>query len=147
MPLKKPNQTNLTFKSTSSHLQILNNLLVCYNLNILPIKNDRSKYNSIRNPDYQKNPIIFALQSWIICVKMYKISNKGINFITEDMKKWNMCKEFKFNPPRKWFIHKPKYFLPNEIDKILLDSEIPTDHLISTRRPNLVIIYKREAAK
>ena len=31
-------------------------------------------------------------QSWIVdCLKMYKISDKDINFITEAMKKWNDC--------------------------------------------------------
>ncbi len=41
-------------------------------------------------------------------------------------------------------MHKPEFVLESETDKILWDFEIQTDHLIPTKRPDLVIIKKRE---
>ena len=47
----------------------------------------------------------------------------------------------------KWYVHKPKFVLENETNKILCDFEMQTNHQISARRPDLVIvnnIKKRE---
>ena len=41
-------------------------------------------------------------------------------------------------------MHKPETFQEHETHKILCDFEIQTDHLILARRPNLVIIDKKE---
>ena len=41
-------------------------------------------------------------------------------------------------------MHKLEYILENDTHKILWDFEIQTDHLISTRRPESVIVYKRK---
>ena len=41
-------------------------------------------------------------------------------------------------------MHKPESVLANEIHKILWDFEIHIDHLIPTRRPNLVLINKKK---
>ena len=38
----------------------------------------------------------------------------------------------------------PEYFLEKETHKLFWDFEIQTDHLISARRPNLVIINKKK---
>ena len=40
-------------------------------------------------------------------------------------------------------MHNPESFLENETHKILWDSEIQTDHLISARRPDQVIVNKK----
>ena len=37
-------------------------------------------------------------------------------------------------------MHKPEPIMENEMDKVLLDSEIQPDNRISPRRPDLVII-------
>ena len=45
-------------------------------------------------------------------------------------------------------MHNPKSILENETYEIVWDFEIATDHLISARRPDLVIINnKREPAE
>ena len=44
----------------------------------------------------------------------------------------------------KWYLHNPKSILENEIHKLLWDFEIQTDHLITARRPHLIIINKKE---
>ena len=39
-------------------------------------------------------------------------------------------------------MHNPESVLENEMHKILSDFETQTDHLISTRRPDLVIVLR-----
>ena len=41
-------------------------------------------------------------------------------------------------------MHNPESFLENETHKHLWDIDIQTDHLISTKRPYLIIINKKE---
>ena len=47
----------------------------------------------------------------------------------------------------KWYVHKPESVLEKETLKILCDFEIQTDHLISARRPDLVIVKKKKKKK
>ena len=51
-----------------------------------------------------------------------------------------MCKKINFGHTNKWYIYKPESVLENETHKDLWDFEIQTDHQISARRPNLVIV-------
>ena len=44
----------------------------------------------------------------------------------------------------KWYEHEPVSVLENEDYKILWDFSIQTDHLIEARRPDLVLIDKKE---
>ena len=44
-------------------------------------------------------------------------------------------------------MHKPEFVLENEMHKILLDFDIQTDHLISARRLDLVIMNKKKREK
>ena len=41
-------------------------------------------------------------------------------------------------------MHKPAPVLENDTHKLLRDFDIHTDHLISTRRPDLIIINKKK---
>ena len=50
-----------------------------------------------------------------------------------------MCKKFKFDHTNKWYMHKPAAVLEEEKHKLLWDFEIQTHHLISARRPDLMI--------
>ena len=54
-----------------------------------------------------------------------------------------MCQKLKLHHTTKWFMHKLESVLENETHKNLEDNEIQTDHLIMTRRPDLVIISKK----
>ena len=56
----------------------------------------------------------------------------------------DLCKRLKFDHTTKWYMHKPESVLENKIHKNLWDFEIKTDHLISARRPDLVLIKKKE---
>ena len=57
---------------------------------------------------------------------------------------WEMCKKFKFENANKWYMHNPEPVLENDTHKLLWDFDIQTDHLISTRRPDLIIINKKK---
>ena len=57
---------------------------------------------------------------------------------------WEWCKKFTFDHTNKWYIHNPESVLENETQKLLWDFEIQTDHLISARRSDLVIVKKKK---
>ena len=56
---------------------------------------------------------------------------------------WEMCKKFKFDHANKWYMHNPTPVLENDTHKLLWDFDIQRDHLISARRPDLIIINKK----
>ena len=58
-----------------------------------------------------------------------------------------MCKQFKFDHSNKWYTHNPASVLENDTHKLLWDFDIHTDHLISARRPDLIIINKKKKKK
>ena len=60
---------------------------------------------------------------------------------------WEMCKKLKFDHTNKWYIHNPASVLENDTHKLLWDFDIQTDHLISARKPDLVIINKKKKKK
>ena len=60
---------------------------------------------------------------------------------------WEMCKKFKFDHANKWYMHNPAPVLENDTHKLLWDFDIQTDHLISARRPDLIIINKKKKKK
>ena len=60
---------------------------------------------------------------------------------------WEMCKKFKFDHANKWYMHNPAPARENDTHKLLWDFDIQTDHLISARRPDLIIIYKKKKEK
>ena len=70
--------------------------------------------------------------------KLYKSRHDGVDKVIH----WEMCKIFKFDLTNKWYIHNPARVLENDTHKLLWDLEIQTDHLITARRPDLIIITK-----
>ena len=57
---------------------------------------------------------------------------------------WEMCKTFKFDHTNKWYMHNQVPVLEYDTHKLLWDFDIHTDHLISARRPDLIIINKKK---
>ena len=57
---------------------------------------------------------------------------------------WEMCKKLKFDHTNKWYMHNLAPVLENDIHKLLWDFDIQTDHLIPARRPDLIVINKKE---
>ena len=58
-----------------------------------------------------------------------------------------MCKKFKFDQVNKWYMHNPAPVLENDTHKLLWDFDIQTDHLVSARKPDLIIINKKKKKK
>ena len=55
-----------------------------------------------------------------------------------------MCKKFKFDHTNKWYLHNPASILENDTHKLLWDFDIQMDHLISAKRPDLIVINKKK---
>ena len=55
-----------------------------------------------------------------------------------------MREKFKFGHTNKGYLHNPVPFLGNNTHKLLRDFNIHRDHLISARKPELIIINKRK---
>ena len=55
-----------------------------------------------------------------------------------------MCKKLKFDQMNKLPMHNPAPVLQNDTHKLLWDFDQQTDHLISARRPDLIIINKEK---
>ena len=55
-----------------------------------------------------------------------------------------MCKKLKFDHTNKWYMHNPASVIENDTHKLLWDLYIHTDHLISAKRPDLIIINKKK---
>ena len=53
---------------------------------------------------------------------------------------WELCKKLKFDRTNKWYIHKPASILENDKHNLHWNFDIQTNHLISARRPDLIII-------
>ena len=57
---------------------------------------------------------------------------------------WKLARKCYFEGGDKWYEHKPESVLENEDYKILWDFSIQTDHVIEFRRPDLVVVDKKE---
>ena len=57
---------------------------------------------------------------------------------------WELCKKLKFDRTNKWYMYNPAAVLENETHKLFWDFKIQTDHLISVRRPDLIVNNKKE---
>ena len=55
-----------------------------------------------------------------------------------------MCQHHKLIGEVTWYNHKPESIMENENVKILWDFNVQTNHLIEHRRPDIVILHKRE---
>ena len=74
------------------------------------------------------------------CSKLAKKENKTRHGWVGRVIHWELWKKLKFDHTNKWYIHKLASVLENEVHKFLWDFEKPTDHLISARQPDLIII-------
>ena len=56
---------------------------------------------------------------------------------------WELCKKFKLDDTNKWHMYNQESVQENEVHKILWDFEIQTDHLISAKQADQVIVNKK----
>ena len=57
---------------------------------------------------------------------------------------WKLARKCNFEAGDKWYEHEQESVLENEDYKILWDFSIQTDHVIEVRRPDLVVVDKKE---
>ena len=57
---------------------------------------------------------------------------------------WEISTLEAFEAGDKWYEHEPESVLQNEDYKILWDFSIQTDHVIEARRPDLIVVDKKE---
>ena len=75
-----------------------------------------------------------------VAQKEYKTKNDWVGKVIHR----ELCKKLKIDHTKKWYMPNPEYILENRIHKVLWDFEVQTDHLISARWPDLVIVNKRK---
>ena len=71
--------------------------------------------------------------------KEYKARHDWVGKVID----WEMCKNFTFDHAKEGYMHNPVPVLENNTHKLLWDFDIQTDHLLSARRPDLIIINKK----
>ena len=57
---------------------------------------------------------------------------------------WKLARKCNFEAGDKWYEHEPESVLENEDYKILWYFSIQTDHVVEARRPDLVVVDKKE---
>ena len=72
--------------------------------------------------------------------KEYKSGRDNLGKIVH----WKLARKCNFEAGDKWYEHEPESVLENEDYKILWDFSIQTDHVIEARRPDLVVVDKKE---
>ena len=72
--------------------------------------------------------------------KVYKTRYNSVGKVCH----WELCKKLKSDHTNKGYMHNPASVLENETHEIPWYFEIKTDHLISARRPDLIIINNKK---
>ena len=100
-----------------------------------------SKCRLCRDRDEMINHIISEWSK--LAQKEYKARHDGVGEVIH----WEICKKFKFNHMNQWYMYNPSSVLENDTDKPLWDFDVQTDHLISARRADLIVINKKKKKK
>ena len=95
-------------------------------------------YDNNDNRDETINRVISECSK--LAQKEYKTRHNWVGKVIH----WEMCKKFKFDHANKCYMHNPALFLENDIHKLLWDFGIYTDHLISARKRDLIIINNKK---
>ena len=72
--------------------------------------------------------------------KQYKARHDSVAQIIH----WELCGMYGFKREKKWYEHEPQSVLENEEAKILWDFTIQCNHLIQSRRPDIVVVEKEK---
>ena len=112
--------------------------------NLVKAKIDRSQEDSLcrlcRKVDESIDHIVSGCSK--LAQKEYKRRHDNFGKIVH----WKLAKKCTFEVNDKWYEHEPESVLENEDYKILWDFSIQTDHEIEARRPDLVVVDKKNRA-
>ena len=103
---------------------------------------DKTKQNSKERLCDDRDEAINHIIS--VCSKLIQKEYKTRHDWVGKLIYWKLYKKFKSDHTNKWYMHNPESVQENGTHKLLWDSEMHTDHLISARRPDLIIINKKE---
>ena len=56
---------------------------------------------------------------------------------------WKLCCKYDIDRSEKWYEHQPERVVENESYKILWDMTIQCDHIIAARKPDIVVVEKK----
>ena len=56
---------------------------------------------------------------------------------------WEVCRKYGLDTKDRWYEHEPQSVFENEEHKTLWDFSIQTDHVIEARRPDMIIVEKK----
>ena len=105
--------------------------------NHIKTKIDKTQQNSKCWLCSDRYETIYHISEWCkLAPKEYKTRHDWVGKVIH----WEMCKKFKYDHTNKWYMHSPALVLENSTHKLLRDFDIYTDHRISTRRLDLIII-------
>ena len=102
-------------------------------------QNSKCRWSGER--DETNNHVIYEYSK--LAQKEYKTRHDWMGKVIH----WEMCKKFRFDYTNKWYMHNPLWVLENETHEFLWDFNIKAYQVISTRRPDLIIINKKNLAK
>ena len=78
------------------------------------------------------------------CEKMAQKEYKRRHDKLATMVHWQLCNQHKIKTVDQWYKHKPEDVTENEEVKILWDFSIQTDKVIEARRPDIVVLEKKD---
>ena len=76
------------------------------------------------------------------CSKLAQKEIKNRHDLVDKVIHWELCQKFKFGHTNKWYMLNPTSVQENDTHKPLWSFDIQTDHLISARGPDLILIKK-----
>ena len=110
--------------------------------NLFKAKIDKSQGDSLcrvcRKVDESIDHIVSGCSKLV--QKEYKRRHDNLGKIVH----WKLARKCNFEAGDKCYEHEPESVLENEDYKILWDFSIQTDHVIEARRPDLVVVDKKE---
>ena len=107
--------------------------------NLVKAKIDKSQGDSLyRKVDESIYHIVSGCSK--LAQKEYKRRHDKLGKIVH----WKLARKCSFEAGDKWYEHEPESVFENEDYKIFWDFNIQTDHVIEARRPDLVVVDKKE---
>ena len=110
--------------------------------NLVKARIDKSQEDSLcrmcRKVDESIDHIVSGCSK--LAQKEYKRRHDNLGKIVH----WKLGRKCNFEAGDKWYEREPESVLDNEDYKILWDFSIQTDHVVEARRPDLVVVDKKE---
>ena len=133
---------NLKRESDSLLIVAQNNAI---RTNHIKARIDKTQQNSkcrlYGNKNETINHIIWECSIW--AQKEYMTRNDWVGTVIH----WELFKKLKFGHTNKWYMHNQESVPKNDTRTLFWDLEIQTDHLISSRRQDIVIINDNKKKK